>query len=67
VRRQSAELVGSPLIGVRHGCGKVMVEGLDVMMDNPRSQWQKHNGGAAGVVAGVVRNDLNWYDASCDN
>jgi len=34
-------LVGSPLIGVRHGCRKVMVEGLFVMVGNQNSQWQK--------------------------
>jgi len=44
-------LVGSPLIRVRHGCGKVMVEGLDVIVGNLKSQQQKHVGGVAGVVA----------------
>ena len=67
MRRWSEELVGSPLIGVRCGCGKVMVEGVDVMVDNRRSQQQKHDDRAAGVAAGVGQNSLYWFDASCDN
>ncbi len=67
MRRWSEELVGSPLIGVRHGCGKVMVDGVDVMVDNLRLQQQKHNGGAVGVAAGVGQSGLYWFDASCDN
>jgi len=67
VRRWSEELVGSPLIGVRRGCGKVMVDRVDVMVDNLRLQQQKHNGGAVGVAAGVGQSGLHWFDASCDN